>query len=155
MFQMKYCSNCGAEIKPGQRVCTQCGTPIQQRATHQSPNHKSKWPLFIIIAVILVIIIALFAAYKIIDAQLSPTKQAETISKDLKNKDTDRLANHLKSNGEAISKDEAKAIYKYIDKIDSVNSVADELDNIANNIIEIKLNDLSGTFGDASVINIS
>ncbi|WP_313957175.1 zinc ribbon domain-containing protein [Staphylococcus cohnii] len=25
MFQMKYCSNCGAEIKPGQRVCTQCG----------------------------------------------------------------------------------------------------------------------------------
>ncbi|MGI2315443.1 TcaA second domain-containing protein, partial [Staphylococcus cohnii] len=152
---MKYCSNCGAEIKPGQRVCTQCGTPIQQRATNQSPNHKSKWPLFIIIAVILVIIIALFVAYKIIDAQLSPTKQAETISKDLKNKDTDRLASHLKSNGEAISKDEAKAIYKYIDETDSVDRVADELQSSAKNIKENKLNEQTVTVGDTSLINIT
>ncbi|WP_192947120.1 TcaA second domain-containing protein [Staphylococcus cohnii] len=152
---MKYCSNCGAEIKPGQRVCTQCGTPIQQRATNQSPNHKSKWPLFIIIAVILVILIALFVAYKIIDAQLSPTKQAETIAKDFKNKDTDRLASHLKSNGEAISKDEAKAIYKYIDETDSVDRVADELQSSAKNIKENKLNEQTVTVGDTSLINIT
>ena len=152
---MKYCSNCGAEIKPDQRVCTQCGTPVQQRTTNQSPNHKSKWPLFIIIAVILVIIIALFAAYKIIDAQLSLTKQAETIAKDLKNKDTDRLASHLKSNGEAISKDEAKAIYKYIDETDSVDRVADELQSSAKNIKENKLNEQTVTVGDTSLINIT
>ena len=152
---MKYCSNCGAEIKPGQRVCTQCGTPVQQRTTNQSPNHKSKWPLFIIIAVILVIIIALFVAYKIIDTQLSPTKQAETIAKDLKNKDTDRLASHLKSNDEAISKDEAKAIYKYIDETDSVDRVADELQSSAKNIKENKLNEHAVTVGDTSLINIT
>lgn len=152
---MKYCSNCGAEIKPGQRVCTQCGTPVQQRTTHQPPNRKSKLPIFIIIAVILVIIIALFVTYKIIDAQLSPTKQAETISKDLKNKDTDRLANHLKANGEAISKDEAKAIYKYIDETDSIDRVADELQSSAKNIKENKSNEHAVTVGDTALINIT
>jgi len=152
---MKYCNNCGAELKPGQRVCTQCGTPVQQRSTHPTPPKKSKLPIYIIIVAVIVIIIALFTAYKIIDTQLSPTKQAEAISKDLKDQDTDSLANHLTSNGDPISKDEAKAIYKYIDETDSVDRVADELQNSAKNVKNHKLNDHTVTVGDTSLINIT
>src|SRR5699024_12431279 len=96
---MKYCNNCGAELKPGQRVCTQCGTPVQQTSTHPTPPKKSKLPIYIIIVAVIVIIIALFTVYKIIYAQLSPTKPAQAISKHLKAQDTDSLVNHSPSNG--------------------------------------------------------
>ena len=155
---MKYCSNCGAEIKPNQKVCTQCGTPVhQQRSTNNNDNHnkKSKLPFYITIAVIVVILIALFTAYKIIESQLSPTKQAEAISNDLKKNKPSNLAHNLKANGESLSKDEAKAVYKYINETDSPERVGNEIQSAAEDMEDNTMGGSSVTVGDNELINIS
>ena len=38
---MKYCKNCGNKLSDGQKVCTQCGTPVvQENQTNQNVEHK-------------------------------------------------------------------------------------------------------------------
>lgn len=35
--QQRYCTNCGAEIRPGTRFCVSCGVPLNQRTDDTSP----------------------------------------------------------------------------------------------------------------------
>lgn len=70
---MKYCKNCGNKLSEGQKVCTQCGTPVaQENQANQNVEHKkmNKKPL-IIIAIVALLLLLIFAVYKVVESQLS------------------------------------------------------------------------------------
>jgi hypothetical protein len=44
--QQRYCTNCGAEIRPGNSFCTSCGTPLTPQTQQESgPTHPGSPPL--------------------------------------------------------------------------------------------------------------
>ncbi|WP_353463011.1 zinc-ribbon domain-containing protein [Mammaliicoccus sciuri] len=126
---MKYCKNCGNKLSDGQKICTQCGTPVaQENQANQHVEHKkmNKKPL-IIIAIIALLFLLIFAVYKVIESQLSPVNEAEEIASDIKKGNTKSLKNHLKFNNRDLSQTESKALYDYVVEADSTDRFADEV----------------------------
>ncbi|UBH15344.1 TcaA second domain-containing protein [Macrococcus armenti] len=129
---MKYCINCGNEIKPGQKVCTKCGTPVEQKQVNNEvpkqqkpmPVHNSspapaprkpmskKTKMMLISA--LAGLILLIGLYKIIESQYDPVSVANKVSDAVKDKNADKLSELVTSNGEDIDKSEAKAFIDYL-----------------------------------------
>lgn len=147
---MKYCKNCGAQVKDNHKICTQCGHPLQSQ--NVTPKHNKK--KYLIIGIIVVIIVLLFILYKIIAATLSPENEAKTISEDIKKGDTKNLANHLVFNDRNLSKEEAKAFYKYIVDADNPDRIANDIESKTKHMKEDKVNATSIDVNDTEAINI-
>lgn len=119
---MKYCSKCGNEIKPGQKVCTKCGTPVEINQNNQhaaptpapaprQPMDKKKKSLIIGAIAALVL---LFGIYKLIQSQYDSMSVANKISDAVKNKDAGKLSTLVTCGDEEIGKSEAKAFIDYL-----------------------------------------
>ncbi|MCG3412412.1 zinc-ribbon domain-containing protein [Staphylococcus massiliensis] len=145
---MKFCRQCGAKLREGTKVCTNCGAKItasheasqskQQNDTTQTSNQPSrnqtpKKPMSkktkIIIGAIAALLILLLIAYLIAKSQLSPEKQADQIASDIRNNDAKSLSQHVTKNSEDLSETEATAYLEYIDHASNRDTVADHIKN--------------------------
>lgn len=143
---MKYCKKCSAELKENQKVCTKCGTPVEQNveqyttpnnnqamqnettAIQNTPPHKpmdKKTKL--IIAGILSALVLLFLGYKLIESSYNPTKVGDNIASAVKDKDYDKLTKLLTSHDEPITKDQAKAYVDFIKNTDGTQTFSNTL----------------------------
>ena len=147
---MKYCKNCGAHVKDNQKVCTQCGHPLQNQNNTSKRNKK----MYLVIGIIIAIIILLIILYKIVATSLSPESEAKTISEDLKKGDTKNLSNHLVFNDRSLNKDEAKAFYKYVVDADNPERIADDIENKTKQMTKDKSDTASVDINDTEVIHI-
>ncbi|MCO4097644.1 zinc-ribbon domain-containing protein [Macrococcoides canis] len=147
---MKYCSKCGNEIKPGQKVCTNCGTPVAPIQNTQHVNHTAapapapaprkpmdKKTKAIIIGAIAALVL-LFGIYKLIQGQYDPTSVANKVADAVKNKDAEKLSSLVTSGDEAIGKTEAKAFINYLYTNDEARTF---MENIKTNTASMKQTD--------------
>ncbi|MHD0396406.1 TcaA second domain-containing protein [Staphylococcus simulans] len=118
---MKYCRNCGHQLKEGQKVCPQCGTPTNQtpkRTTqnhHSAPRQPQSKKMWVIIGIIAAMIIVLLILFFIGKKQTSVTHQADQVADAIKKKDPDKVKEYVTSDGKKLSKEEAKAFLKILD----------------------------------------
>ncbi|GGB01773.1 zinc-ribbon domain-containing protein [Macrococcus hajekii] len=139
---MKFCKNCGAELKEGQKVCTKCGTPVEdltatsttaaETTTYTTPVHKEpKQPMpkrtKIILLASLLGLLLLFGVYKLLESQYSVVGQANKITQAINEENADKLKGLVESENKAISKDEAAAFIKYIKATDNGNQFTYDL----------------------------
>ena len=174
---MNFCGNCGARVKEGQKICTQCGHPLnskrhsdtqsnhnqdttdRNRSQHDSNQQRSQSKssnkrFWIILIIIVLILAALFAAYKIISSQLSAKKESETIAHDIRKGKTGDLSKHLQSDGKHLSKTETKAWYRYIKQEDSPSRIADEVETVGKKMTKHNYHQMGVSSGDQNVLNV-
>lgn len=132
---MRYCKNCGHEIKDGQKVCTQCGTPVDQ---HQHPsrasqhnNHSPRKPMshlaWVIIALLIAIAIIAVIIFFVGKTQMSVTKKADSVASAIKNDNADQLKNNVTSDGKPLTKEEAKAFLNLMNESELNNKMANQV----------------------------
>ncbi|SOC37654.1 TcaA NTF2-like domain-containing protein [Salinicoccus kekensis] len=117
---MKYCKNCGQEIRPDVKVCTNCGQKVdeqekekQARPAPAPMDPKKKRRIGIIIGAVALAAIVLAVAYSLIANALSPDNQLDTIAEAVTNEDAEGLRNAVDND---ITLDEAEAHIAYIDR---------------------------------------
>jgi predicted nucleic acid-binding Zn ribbon protein len=84
------CNNCGTSLPEGSKVCSNCGTPLET-STVQNNKPKSKLPIFIIVALVLIIaafVGGLFFGKKLVDN--GDKTQCEEPAKEQKLDDKDK-----------------------------------------------------------------
>lgn len=127
---MKFCKNCGHEIRDNAKVCTNCGAALNAEAAakteepayvttdteEQTPREpmdpKKKKKIIILISIIAVIIIALFIAYKVLENMASPDAALDNISEAVVNQDAGAFQKAVSTD---ISEEEALAYFNYVD----------------------------------------
>lgn len=127
---MKFCKNCGHELRDNAKVCTNCGTNVvsaanikSEKPSNETPetsgsrpsepmNPKKKKKMIIIIGISAVIIIALFVLYKVLENMASPNAALDNISEAVMNEDEDAFKKAVSTD---ISKEEAVAYFNYVD----------------------------------------
>lgn len=139
---MKYCKNCGNQLTEGQKVCTQCGTPVNEQPNSPKRQKKMNKKAIIIIAIVALLLLLILAVYKVFESKLSPVNEAKEISTDIKKGNTKNLKNHLKFNNRNLSQTESRAFYDYIVEADSSDRFADEIES---KVQEMKENDAEST----------
>lgn len=96
---MKFCKNCGHELRDNAKVCTHCGTPVAAQdeekkeqpayvtsqaasddAAREPMDPKKKKKLITIISIAAAVIIALFIIYKVLENMASPDAALDDIS---------------------------------------------------------------------------
>lgn len=143
---MKYCRNCGNEVRPDVKVCTHCGHRLdggsrwdegnQQGPEPKEPmDPKKKRKLLIIFGSVAAIVIILWIPYSIIASALSPDNQLDAIAEAVNNEDAEAFMDAVDSD---ITLEEAAAHISYIDQSAGfsqygswINSVKSDLDNDA------------------------
>lgn len=131
-----FCTNCGAEIKPNQSHCVECGQAVASKAeqppvqpTAPTPEPKAqqsapdsqqppKQPMSkknkIIYAIIGAVVLLLIAAYSVGKSYYAPEKVLERFNTAVKDEDVKAVQNHVEfTNGEGISKVSAQAIINF------------------------------------------
>lgn len=112
---MKFCKNCGHQLKEGQKVCPKCGTPVNgspkrseqhQHTSPRQPMSKKSWVIIGIIAAIVAVLLILFLIAK---QQTSVTHQANKTAEAIKSNDPNEVKKYVTSDGKALTKEEAKA----------------------------------------------
>ncbi|WP_417898810.1 hypothetical protein ABN702_22520 [Bacillus haimaensis] len=116
---MRFCTECGAKADEQAAMCTNCGAKLSSPKRAQEPG-KSSMPAFskktkIILASVLAVFIALFAAYKAVDSYNSPEKVMERFLEAVKEEDVEYLAKNLESTNEKLNMEEknVKALLNY------------------------------------------
>ena len=124
---MKFCKNCGHELRDNAKVCTNCGTAViaavdvenkepsyvtSDKASHKPMDPKKKKKLIILLSTIAVLIIALFIAYKVLENMASPDAALDNISEAVTNQDAGAFQKAVNTD---ISKEEATAYFNYVD----------------------------------------
>ena len=119
---MKYCRNCGKELKAEARFCNACGTPVDKQPEKETTEPKAgsqrqpmspkkkKWIIIGAAAIIL-----LFAVYKIGDILLSKDRLIDQFEDALYEQDEKEIAKLLHSDDKKleINKDTVSAFVKY------------------------------------------
>lgn len=128
---MKFCKQCGNKLAEDQKVCTNCGTPVNEQHTNQNtqpkePKKMSKKTI-IIIGVVALLLLLLFAVYKVFESKLSPVNEANEIANNIKKGNTKDLKSHLKYNDRELTLTESRAVYDYILLSDSSDQFASEV----------------------------
>lgn len=142
---MKYCSNCGHELREGTTVCTNCGQSIDGKKPESSKRGMSKKSKTIIIgAVILVLLITI--ALVIVSQMLSPKNQLDNISQAIEEENTALLVENIDN---VISETDAEAYFQYINEsggkdtmVEDLNSVQESADNMVYDEITDGMNTL-------------
>ncbi|AYU54219.1 TcaA second domain-containing protein [Staphylococcus debuckii] len=132
---MRYCKNCGHEIKDGQKVCTQCGTPVDQnqppRRSSQSQQRPPKKPMstaaWVIIALIIAVAVIALILFFVGKTQMSVTKKADSVASAIKNNNADQLKKNVTSDGKPLTKEEAHAFLELINESKLNNKMADQV----------------------------
>lgn len=128
---MKFCKNCGHELRYNAKVCTHCGTPVaaQDEEKKEQPAYvtsqtasddvarepmdpKKKKKLIMIISIAAAVIIALFIIYKILENMASPDAAYDEISEAVTSEDTESFQKAVSTD---ISEEEALAYFAYVD----------------------------------------
>lgn len=126
---MKFCKNCGHELRDNAKVCTNCGTAVvsaanikKEEPSYVTPENsgqarepmdpKKKKKIIMLVSVIAIIIIALFAAYKVLENMASPDAALDNISESVVNQDAGAFEKAISTN---ISEEEALAYFDYVD----------------------------------------
>ena len=132
---MRYCKNCGHEIKEGQKVCTQCGTPVDQsqqpRRTSQYSNQSPRKPMsplaWVIIALLIAVAIIAVILFFVGKTQMNVTKKADSVASAIRNDNVDQLKNNVTSDGKPLTKEEARAFLDLMNESDLNNKMADQV----------------------------
>ncbi|MCU7556145.1 TcaA second domain-containing protein [Macrococcus capreoli] len=174
---MKYCKNCGAEIKNNQKVCTKCGTKIvqdtsasqsntttipNQNTVQQPIQNEPKIPrepmskkTKIIIGSILATLVLLFICFKLIESSYQPTKVGDNIASAVKDKNYSKLAKLLTSHDEPMTEDQAKAYVKYINNTEGAQSFSNLIKDRTKELEQYDSMETALALGEHTVLNIS
>ncbi len=141
---MKFCKNCGHELRPEAKVCTNCGQkveaaneennqPTRQAAPREPMDPKKKKRIMIIAAGAAVLALVLFVTYSVIASSLSPSNQLDTIAEAVSEEDAEALKSAVDND---ITVEEAEAYITYVDQVSGfsqynswVSDVKSALDN--------------------------
>lgn len=133
---MKYCSNCGNEIRPGVTVCTHCGHKLNSEVSNNeslgrsdNPKKEKQMKITIISAVLIAVVIILFIT--IMNHMLSPVNQLDSIKKAVVSEDTSALIENLDN---TITVEEADAYIKYINETMGLSNYESEIDDLENSV---------------------
>lgn len=108
---MKFCKECGKELKPGAQFCNNCGTNASgsstpQRQQQTAPKKKMSKKNKIILAGVIAVLIILFAGYKTGEAMTSKDKVIDKFETALAEKDAKKLAKILTTDDKELKIDE-------------------------------------------------
>ena len=122
---MKYCSNCGHELREGVSVCPNCGNNLEDKRTVKNNKMSKKNKSIIIIAasLILIVIIALIVISQI----LSPEKQIDNISQAIEEENAALLVENIDNE---ISETDAEAYFTYINEAEGKDSMLEDLSTL-------------------------
>ncbi|WP_273124200.1 zinc ribbon domain-containing protein [Bacillus weihaiensis] len=167
---MKFCKECGHNMKEEAQFCNSCGTPVKQtkkssdpsqvRQTVKQPLSKKTKRLLIISGVAIVL---LFAGYKVGGALTSETRLIEKFEKALLENDSKAVAKLLSSNDKKVTIDEksVKGLLKYYkENPEQVRGTIDVLENqsrvlkTANTSKDFSIEDMFNEFASSSMINL-
>lgn len=145
---MKFCKNCGQELRPGVKVCTNCGMPTDEspkenngRRVNEKRNQGPPPPpkpmdpekkYWIIGGSIVGAIILLIAIFLILRSMASPISKIDAIEKAVTSKNVDGFKDSIDTK---ISTDEAKGYIKYIDEEVGFNQYKNDMNEFKSQII--------------------
>lgn len=121
---MKYCSNCGQELREDVSVCTNCGHKINKKKLSDFRRSTKVFLILGILAVILLIIVFL-----VFNQKLSPEKQLNNIAQAVENEDSVMLVENIDNN---ITETEAEAYFRYINETLGKNEYREKIERIIN-----------------------
>lgn len=137
---MKYCSNCGHELREGTTVCTNCGHSIEGKRTEsikRGMSKKSKSIIFGAVILLLLITIALVVFSQI----LSPKNQLDNISQAVEEEDPALLVENIDNE---ITEVDAEAYFQYINESGGKDSIIEDLNSLkesADNLVYDEISD--------------
>lgn len=121
---MKFCKNCGEEIRPDAKVCTHCGHKVETAAEKvepakqpepREPMDPAKKKLLIIFAAGLAMVaIIIVIVYNLIAGALSPDNKLDTIAEAVTEEDAEALKKAVDND---ITLEEAQAYITYVDEV--------------------------------------
>ena len=127
---MKFCKNCGHELRDEAKVCTNCGASVtaatadnKKEPAYVTPETASEAPrdpmdpkkkkkLIVIFSIAAALIIALFISYKVLENMASPDAALDNISTAVADQDAAAFQSAVSTD---ISKEEALAYFDYVD----------------------------------------
>ncbi|MCK6258811.1 PEGA domain-containing protein [Fictibacillus sp. KIGAM418] len=140
---MNFCKECGNQLPAGSGFCKNCGTPYKgQEPAPAEPagtrsSEKSKRPnkpLIILVAALVLLLIAGFTAYKVIEGKTGPTATVKNFKQAIENKDTEAVKGFINEGQSEIEADDktAKHFIEYASKNNAFSSAIDSLEKQAN-----------------------
>ncbi|WP_207369512.1 zinc ribbon domain-containing protein [Heyndrickxia coagulans] len=128
---MRYCKQCGHELKPGQTFCTHCGAPVEasKRETAATSGESSQlrkeetgtrsntgvklkqlppYTKWVVLAVVLVLALG-FASFKIVQAMNKPSKTAEQFISAIQKNQAEKVASILNNSQNEVKADKNSA----------------------------------------------
>jgi len=158
---MKFCKECGHELKENAQFCNECGTPLSKVSSKEprQPNGQETSPIIhrqqnapmskkkkrVLVSVIAIVII-LIGAYKIGDMLTSKDRLVNKFQDALVNKDEKAVVKLLSSNDKQlkIDKESVKGFMLYIKKNpDMENEIIKDLKEQSSYIDSMKDNNIS------------
>ena len=125
---MKFCKNCGEEIRPDAKVCTHCGhkvevaaekvEPVRQPEPREPMDPVKKKLLIIFAAGLTMVAIIIVIVYNLIAGALSPDNKLDTIAEAVTEEDAEGLK---KSVDNDITLEEAQAYITYVDEVSGLS----------------------------------
>lgn len=141
---MKFCKNCGHELRPDVKVCTNCGhkvgtgdqenNKLERQSEPKAPmDPKKKKFLSVVIAAIVILAIALAVTYNMVSNSLSPNNQLDAIAEAVSAEDAEALTDAVDND---ITIEEAEAHISYINQVSGfsqynswIDAAKSDLDN--------------------------
>ncbi|UZJ79552.1 zinc ribbon domain-containing protein [Fictibacillus sp. KU28468] len=142
---MNFCKECGNQLPAGSGFCKNCGTPYKGQEPTPDPaepigtrsSEKSKRPnkpLILSVAALVLLLIAGFTAYKLIEGKTGPTATVKNFKQAIENKDTEAVKGYVNEGQSEIEADDktVKDFIEYASKNNAFSSAIDSLEKQAN-----------------------
>src|SRR5699024_4738445 len=123
---MKYCSQCGHELRDGVKVCPNCGHKVDGLIQNRKGMSKKNKAIIIIVGIL---ILAVIIAFVVIAQLLSPEKQVANISQAIEEENPTSLVENIDND---ISKKDAEAFFAYLNESGGKDDVLEELERVQN-----------------------
>lgn len=122
---MKYCSNCGHELREGVTICPDCGHNLEDKKAikNNGMSKKNKTIIFFAASLVLIAIIVLV----VISKMLSPEKQIDNISQAIEEENAALLVENIDNE---ISETDAEAYFAYINEAEGKDSMVEDLSTL-------------------------
>ena len=153
---MKYCKKCGNEIQSGQEFCTNCGEIVEtstlsqdietkQRSQNKQPTFLNKKRFWILAIIIVILLAALFAGYKIYDSKNHPSKIVQEFEKAIEQENTKKVVQLLNSGQDEmeVKEKEAKMLFDYYEAHPDI--YADTIQILREEAVALEDNDMMVT----------